>query len=555
VRANAARALGTIKSTDAVEPLIQALEVETDDYARGVVADALGEIGDERAIHVLAREMKRNREESWHSSEALVKIGGRGITEVLRCVIGDDNKFRWGAFTALPDNLPPAALTSLGEFELEEHLLAGTPYNCLVETGEHGAVQEILALGKKMLLGQIAEYDATTAIRESQTIMPAVLRAIRSTDSKVRADAAEVLGITEDPRGIEPLLEALLDEDTAVREKAAEALGTIKSPLACDALANALNDEVDSIRQQAAAAVGAICRDRADNVVDRLAALTAKDANYLIRWNSITSLGQIGGEKAAFILLRVLLFNRMSVDKEKAAEALSTVEQTDLGNALEVALYDTNAKLKAKASQIIGYYTAKEEVLQRLNALAEADEDHIVRGVAKEAAERLAHKLELLGKTSPGDGSYLLSDNESREGVLVHEVGKVVFEAGHIFRPTLNNDWGIDGEIEFKNDEGNASGRRVYLQLKSGDSYLRTRMRDGKQIFSIKNPRHAEYWQAQAYPVLLVIRDSRGQIRWMNITDYLRRQGVNVTQVEFTGEPFMPESVRQMRDRFGPDSR
>jgi len=95
-------------------------------------------------------------------------------------------------------------------------------------------------------------------------------------------------------------------------------------------------------------------------------------------------------------------------------------------------------------------------------------------------------------------------DNESLEQILVGHAGATIGEAGHIFRPTPNSDWGIDGEIEFKNDKGEASGRRVYLQLKSGDSYLRTRKSDGKEIFQIKNPRHAEYWQSHEYPVMLV---------------------------------------------------
>lgn len=551
VRACAAKALGNIKSKDTVEPLIQALATEVDDYARGVMADALGEIGDERAVEVLSLEARRNQEESWHASEALVKIGERGITEVLRNVVGDDNKIRWRAFTALPDNLPPSAFAALGDFKMEAQLLAGTPYSCLLEIGEHDAVEEVLTCGKKMLLGQMTEHEATTKLRESHAVVPGVLKALRNRDSRVRANAAEVLGITEDPRAIEPLIQALRDEDSAVREKAAGALGGIKSPLACDALAALLDDEDENIREQAAGAVGTICRDKADNVVVKLDALVGKEPNNLIRWNSITSLGQVGGEKAAFILLTVLLFNRMSVDKEKAVEALSSAKHSDLGGALRVALYANNAPLKAKAAQIVGYYTAEEEVLIKLSALAQTDADGTVREAAKVAAEKLAYKLEFLGDLRPGGEGKTFEDNESREGVMVHEVGGIVFAAGHIFRPTPNNDWGIDGEIEFKNDKGDASGTRVYLQLKSGDSYLRTRTGDGKQVFSIKNPRHAEYWQAHAYPVLLVIRNSLGHIRWMNVTEYLRHHGINVTQIEFLGEPFTVESVRQMRGRFG----
>ncbi|HLK56994.1 MAG TPA: DUF4365 domain-containing protein, partial [Chthonomonadaceae bacterium] len=143
-------------------------------------------------------------------------------------------------------------------------------------------------------------------------------------------------------------------------------------------------------------------------------------------------------------------------------------------------------------------------------------------------------------------------DNESRELILVGHAFAIAGEAGQIFRPIPNSDWGIDGEIEFKNDKGEASGKRVYLQLKSGDSYLHERKTDGQEIFRIKDPRHAEYWQAHAYPVMLVIRTSDGQIRWMNVTDYLKQRGSKVKQILFDGEPFTALSVVRLRDRVWP---
>ncbi len=140
-------------------------------------------------------------------------------------------------------------------------------------------------------------------------------------------------------------------------------------------------------------------------------------------------------------------------------------------------------------------------------------------------------------------------DNESRELILVGHAFAVAGEAGQIFRPTPNSDWGIDGEIEFKNEKGQASGKRVYLQLKSGDSYLYTRKRDDTEIFTIKNPRHATYWQDQPCPVMLVIRTSDGKIRWMNVTEYLKRHGKDTKQVIFDGEPFTALNVRRLGDR------
>ncbi|HMV84894.1 MAG TPA: TIR domain-containing protein [Blastocatellia bacterium] len=139
-------------------------------------------------------------------------------------------------------------------------------------------------------------------------------------------------------------------------------------------------------------------------------------------------------------------------------------------------------------------------------------------------------------------------DNESRELILIGHAFAIAGEAGQIFRPTPNSDWGIDGEIEFKNNNGEASGQRVYLQLKSGDSYMEPR-KDGKEIFRIKKERHTEYWTAQEYPVMLVIRTSDGQIRWMNVTEYLNKQGKTVKQIVFDGEPFTAASLWRMRDR------
>lgn len=66
---------------------------------------------------------------------------------------------------------------------------------------------------------------------------------------------------------------------------------------------------------------------------------------------------------------------------------------------------------------------------------------------------------------------------------------------------------------------------------------------------TIKNPRHAEYWQSHAYPVMLVIRGSGGMIRWMNVTEHLQRHVTTLTQIEFQGEPFVTESVKQMCTR------
>jgi hypothetical protein len=135
---------------------------------------------------------------------------------------------------------------------------------------------------------------------------------------------------------------------------------------------------------------------------------------------------------------------------------------------------------------------------------------------------------------------------------LVGEVISTVSLAGQICRELTVSDNGIDMEIEFKTDAGEATGRKLYLQLKSGDSYLKQRKRDGAEIFAIKDERHARYWMAQKFPVLLVIRNSEGEVRWMEVRDYLKRASDDgqkpVKQIVFAGKRLDVMSVRRWRD-------
>lgn len=127
-------------------------------------------------------------------------------------------------------------------------------------------------------------------------------------------------------------------------------------------------------------------------------------------------------------------------------------------------------------------------------------------------------------------------------------------------------DEGIDMELEFTDDKGRGTGKRLYLQLKSGNSHLRKR-KDGVDVFAIRDDRWVDYWMKQLHPVMLVIgtfaeeneRSSAREklefadVRWMEISSYLRRESQNgkkpVKQIEFKGERLDMTSVRRWRDR------
>ena len=141
-------------------------------------------------------------------------------------------------------------------------------------------------------------------------------------------------------------------------------------------------------------------------------------------------------------------------------------------------------------------------------------------------------------------------DPEALELILVGYMMTVCGEAGQIFRPTSMLDHGIDGEVEFKDDEGRASGSRIYVQLKSGGSYLRRRRSDGKEVFLVHNERHLEYLAKSRDDVYLVGRDAVGSVRWTNMTRILRgRNDKESREVVFEGERLDAAAVRRVRDR------
>lgn len=149
-------------------------------------------------------------------------------------------------------------------------------------------------------------------------------------------------------------------------------------------------------------------------------------------------------------------------------------------------------------------------------------------------------------------------DTQALEQILIGHMMAIAGEANQIFRPVTMFDYGIDGELEFKDDDGKATGQRIYIQLKSGNSYLRTRKTDGIEVFDVKDVRHLEYWISQPVDVYLVIRQSdedngSQNIRWMNVTRYLKnRRDKSCRQIVFDGEKLDTMVVWRVRDGFFP---
>ncbi len=140
----------------------------------------------------------------------------------------------------------------------------------------------------------------------------------------------------------------------------------------------------------------------------------------------------------------------------------------------------------------------------------------------------------------------------SMEQVMVGEVQALTGSVNQIFRPITYRDEGVDGTLEFVTKRGRATGIEYRVQLKSGDSHLRT-LKDGTEKFRMKK-HYEDHWTAKGMPeVLLVIRTSDERMRYINATQVIKAaqrksKGKRVTQIVFDGKDFTDQAVLELRD-------
>lgn len=365
VRQRAAEALGEIGDARAVEPLVVALKDSdyrvcsaaaralvkigppsvkaliavlkyNDSYVRQQTVEALGEIGDARAVPPLLAALKdSDGGVRWVVAEALGKIGDARAVEPLVSALKDsDHEVRWAAASALKKfNYHPAtpdaqAWLFVGASEFGKAAKLGAPaVEPLITVLNEGASEDNAGAAAE-LLGEIGGARAVKPL----------IAALRNSDSGVRKQAAEALGEIKDDRAVQPLVSALKDSDNEVREAAAESLITFNyhpatpeaqarllvtageydqavklgtpavAPLVA-ALKKALNDnniwtlaEAEATTITTAAALGKIGDARA--VAPLVTALNNNDADA--RQAAARALGEIGGARAVKSLIAAL---------------------------------------------------------------------------------------------------------------------------------------------------------------------------------------------------------------------------------------------------------
>lgn len=227
------RRLYRMEDSRAVDPLIRSLKHKNPDV-RGAAVSALGEIKDSRAVEPLIEMLK---DKDWFiRNEAVEALGEiktlRAIEPVIDALLRDkDSRVRMNSATALGKIKDIRAIEPL--IQALKDNTAGVRCHAAQALGEikdsRAAEPLINALRNNLKDDYCCQDDIVEALRKihpSNFIEPSIV-ALKNKNSRMREEAALILGAIKDPRAVEHLIEALGDKDLNVRYRSAWALGEI----------------------------------------------------------------------------------------------------------------------------------------------------------------------------------------------------------------------------------------------------------------------------------------------------------------------------------------
>ncbi len=263
VRMCAAEALGKIGDTRAIDPLIHTLKEEEEDV-RESAAEALGKIGSTKAIDPLIQTLKDKKGNVRESAaEALGKIGEPAVEPLIHAMDDEEENVRLGAAWALGELRDGRAVEPLISALIDENLdIQWSVTEALIKIGDERAVEPLIhALKDEEESVRWCAVEALGELRDGRAVEP-LIHALKDIKGDVRKSAAEALGKIEDKKAVEPLISAFTDRKEDVRLCATEALAKIGEP-AIEPLISALRDRDTNIQKGSAGALGELRDKRA----------------------------------------------------------------------------------------------------------------------------------------------------------------------------------------------------------------------------------------------------------------------------------------------------
>ncbi|WP_434684377.1 HEAT repeat domain-containing protein [Pseudanabaena minima] len=414
-----ADALGNIGSDKAVAPLIQTLNDAIQDLNDSRYASqaedvcissekALGKIGSHQAVDTLIQAIKHpNRFVSRHATKALGKIGSKRAVEPLIQALENPYSYYQELEAA-------EALGNIGSDKAVEPLIQALNHsdydvrsNAAEALGKIGGIRAVEALLSVFNYLEKAEEALFNNEKNQETLFNNINvivneKAIDSliaiiNDSKycysIRERSLQVLGKTANSKAIDILFFVLQNSDYYGSEKAAEAffssVDNINTTKVVDALISTINASDHSVREKSLETLVNIGSNKAVDVLIQ----AFKDLDVHGRESVVEALGKIGSFKAVNFLVSILQDSDFVVRRE-AEQALVNIGTSKSIDALLQTFKDLGDNARERVAEAIGKIGGSKAVDVLMAAIKSDSEDN-VRDKAAESLGKIGSDKEL----------------------------------------------------------------------------------------------------------------------------------------------------------------
>ena len=398
VRVKVADALGKIGDRRAIVPLIEALDTDPYKEVKALAAVGLGNMrargNSSGAVFALTDALSYDDTTATNAAAALGKIGVSTADAVQKLVIIAMEK-------QMRETLRIAAIEALWQLRPEE---ATQPMLLLMFSDETSPViranaVKVLSRIKDEKTVPVLLWVLSTQFDEISDFQRHMKRKYKTLDTlRAQVDSFQIQWTPDYPRANYRTWGELKPIPSLVRSEVARTLGILKGDTVVEPLANALQDDGRAtVRQSAAWALGEV---KGDDATTALITALKKDKQGAVRQEAAIALGKIKGQRVVDPLLDVLRNDKYETTRFRAAVALREIQAADKGlvDILKKGLgsFDDGYEVLSVQNAVIGALIKDNNIPTAefaLDALKSADDEwtrwalvHVIGASAKKVA-------------------------------------------------------------------------------------------------------------------------------------------------------------------------
>jgi HEAT repeat protein len=389
VKANTVKTLVQLKDEKTVEILIETLaeiptsgdfiwdhKLENWGTLKDIVAYALGELGDERAIEIL-KEKSEEENLGWGVPFALSELSNEINIEDLKIMLEDENRSVKERAFALASDLGTEEVVDALIERLEEE--AGYEFlfyvaKTLGQIGNSKAVEPLLQMLERLKVGinypnngnsddgRSDFIEALGRIGDKEAVEPLITCLLEDGYKFHRAEAAQALGRIGDKRAVDPLIKVLRKDNEIVKSGCIDALRRIKDKRAVKPMIDVLSHRLTG---------GATYADGGGNIGNQLGTVLGDFGDVQTIQPLISALkdeygqlgvpyalAKLGGEKVADIMIDAVK-NCSSDYKTGIILALGEIKEDRVIDAILETLKDKEFSVKEQSIIALGKLKSK----------------------------------------------------------------------------------------------------------------------------------------------------------------------------------------------------